>query len=250
MTTTLPCVAVITGGASGMGRACADRLGEDGHAIAVLDIDGAAAEETARHLRDRGTPALGLAVDVTSSAEVAAAAEQVTTELGTPSVLVNAAGVLRGTRFEDISEQEWDLVLDVSLRGTFLMSQAFVPHLRAAGGGRIVNFSSTAGKTASTLGGAHYTAAKSGILGLTRAMAKELASSAITVNAVCPGLIDTEMVRASMADEAIAAITSGFPVQRPGRPREVSALVAYLCSDDAAYITGAAIDINGGDLMV
>ena len=122
--------------------------------------------------------------------------------------------------------------------------------MRAAGWGRIVNFSSTAGKNVSTVGGAHYTAAKAGVLGFTRHLAKEAAPCGITVNAVCPGLIDTEMVRATISDEQTSAYAASFPIARLGAPEEVAELVAFLASDRAAYITGASLDINGGDLMI
>jgi NAD(P)-dependent dehydrogenase (short-subunit alcohol dehydrogenase family) len=138
----------------------------------------------------------------------------------------------------------------VNLKGTFLCSQAALAPMRAGGWGRIVNFSSTAGKSVSTLGGPHYTAAKAGILGFTRHLAREVARQGITVNAVCPGLIDTEMVRSTVGPERIAAYAGGFPIPRLGTPAEVAELVAFLCSERAAYITGASLDINGGDLTI
>jgi NAD(P)-dependent dehydrogenase (short-subunit alcohol dehydrogenase family) len=141
-------------------------------------------------------------------------------------------------------------VVGVSMKGTFICSQACLPAMLDAGWGRIVNFSSTAGKSVSTLGGAHYTAAKAAVLGLTRAIAKEVASQGVCVNAVCPGLIETEMAREVCSDEMLEGYARSFPVGRLGRPAEVAALVSFLCSDDAAYITGAALDINGGDLMI
>ena len=122
--------------------------------------------------------------------------------------------------------------------------------MQTAGWGRIVNFSSTAGKSVSTVGGAHYTAAKAGILGFTRHLASEVARYGITVNAVCPGLVDTEMVRSTISDSRAQAYAAGFPIARLGEPREVAELVAFLASDRAAYITGASLDINGGDLMI
>jgi 3-oxoacyl-[acyl-carrier protein] reductase len=176
--------------------------------------------------------------------------DEVLAGFGAVHILVNNAGILMPTRFLAIPEAEWDRVVAVSMKGTFLCSQAVLPSMKAAGWGRIVNFSSTAGKSVSTLGGAHYTAAKAGVLGLTRATAKEFAGDGITVNAVCPGLIDTEMVRATVDAERIRAYEASFPIPRLGRPEEVAELVAFLCSDRAAYITGAALDITGGDLMV
>ena len=159
-------------------------------------------------------------------------------------------GVLAPTKFEDIPESEWDAVIDVNLKGTFLCCQAVLSVMRDKGHGRIVNFSSTAGKNVSTVGGAHYTAAKAGILGLTRHLAVEVASDGITVNAVCPGLIDTEMVTEMIDAERQRAYVESFPIKRLGTPEEVADLVAFLVSDKAGYITGAAYDINGGDLMI
>jgi 3-oxoacyl-[acyl-carrier protein] reductase len=175
---------------------------------------------------------------------------QIADRFGGVDILVNNAGVLRPTKVIDIPEEEWDFVVDVNLKGTFLCSQAVLSTMQKAGWGRIINFSSTAGKNVSTVGGAHYTAAKAGILGFTRHLAKEVARDGITVNAVCPGLIDTEMVRATISDERVRAYAESFPIPRLGRPEEVAELVAFLASEQAAYITGASLDINGGDLMI
>ena len=165
-------------------------------------------------------------------------------------ILVNNAGVLRPTRVVDIEEDEWDLVVNVNLKGTYLCSRAALPPMQQEGWGRIVNFSSTAGKNVSTVGGAHYTAAKAGILGFTRHLAKEMAPFGITVNAVCPGLIDTEMVRSTISGERAKEYADGFPIARMGEPWEVAELVAFLASGRASYITGASLDINGGGLMI
>ena len=149
-----------------------------------------------------------------------------------------------------MDEGEWDLVLNVNLKGTFLPSKAVLRSMRQSGWGRIVNFSSTAGKTTSTLGGAHYTASKHAVLGLTRHMAMEEAEHSITVNAICPGLIDTEMVQQEVDDDLLKRYIGSFPIHRLGEPSEAAELVAFLASDRAAYITGQGFDISGGDLMV
>lgn len=242
--------ALVTGAGRGMGRAVAQALSARGATVVVNDTNMGDAARTVAGLVSAGTQAIAVRADVTKAGEVRTLVARALDRFGAVHILVNNAGILRPTRFLDISEAEWDLVVNVSLKGTFLCSQAVLPSMQAAGWGRIVNFSSTAGKTVSTLGGAHYTAAKTAVLGLTRAIAKEFARSGVTVNAVCPGLIDTEMVRTTVSEERIRTYGESFPIPRLGRPEEVAELVAFLCSDRAAYITGAAFDITGGDLMV
>ncbi len=243
-------VAVVTGGARGMGLECARRLGAEGASIALVDVGGEEAAEAAAALEREGIRARAFAADVTRQDDVTEAVSRIERDVGPPAILLNAAGILRRTRFLEISVAEWDAVVGVSMQGTFICSQACLPAMLDAGWGRIVNFSSTAGKSVSTLGGAHYTAAKAAVLGLTRAIAKEVASRGVCVNAVCPGLIETEMVHEVCSDELLEDYARSFPAGRLGRPAEVAALVSFLCSDDAAYITGAALDINGGDLMI
>ncbi len=243
-------VAIVTGAGQGMGRAVAERLSAAGARLALNDLDGKAAARTAQLIADKGG-AVGIQPgDVTSATEVRGIVQGALNRFGGVHILVNNAGVLRPTPVIDIEEEEWDFVVNVNLKGTYLCSRAVLASMREAGWGRIVNFSSTAGKKYSTIGGAHYTAAKAGILGFTRHLAKEEAANGITVNSVCPGLIDTEMVRSTITPEQAASYGAGFPVPRLGRPDEVAELVAFLVSDRAAYITGAALDINGGDLMV
>jgi len=204
----------------------------------------------ARELRGNGNEVEVYVGDVTKASDVDAVVGLALARFSKIDILVNAAGVLRPTSIFALSEEEWDWVVGVSLKGAFLLSRAVAQPMKDNRWGRIVHFSSTAGKTVSTLGGCHYTAAKHGVLGLTRALAKELAPLNITVNAVCPGLIDTEMVRTSIDPEQAKRIAATFPIPRLGTPEEVADLVAFLVSPEAAYITGAALDINGGDLMV
>ena len=243
-------VAVVTGAGQGMGRAVAARLAASGAQVVVNDLRPEAAQRTARALTDAGHDATPIAGDVSRPEDVREIFRAVVERYGALHVLVNNAGVLYPTAVEEMAVEEWDLVVAVNLRGTFLCSQAAIGPMREAGWGRIVNFSSTAGKNVSTVGGAHYTAAKAGVLGFTRHLAKEIASYGITVNAVCPGLIDTEMVRAVISPERAEAYARGFPVSRLGEPGEVAELVAFLASERASYITGASLDINGGDLMI
>lgn len=243
-------VAIVTGAGQGMGRSVAERLAAAGASLVVNDVRQEAVTEVAAALRSGGADAVGIAGDVTVRSDVQRLVEGATDRFGTINVLVNNAGVLRPTKVIDIPEDEWDWVVAVNLKGTFLCSQAVLPSMRAAGWGRIVNFSSTAGKNISTVGGAHYTSAKAGILGFTRHLAKEEAGYGITVNSVCPGLIDTEMVRSTIDNARADAYAESFPISRLGEPGEVAELVAFLASDRAAYITGASLDINGGDLMI
>ena len=243
-------VAIVTGAGRGMGRAVALRLATGGASVAVNDLLLEDAQRVADELKSVGKDALAIAGDVTNSADVLRIVNQATDAFGAVHILINNAGVLRPTPVIDIEEDEWDFVVGVNLKGTYLCSRAVLPAMRSQGWGRIVNFSSTAGKNVSTVGGAHYTAAKAGILGFTRHLAKEEAGYGITVNSVCPGLIDTEMVRDTISDERADAYAASFPIQRLGEPEEVAELVAFLASDRASYITGASLDINGGDLMI
>ncbi len=243
-------IAVITGAGQGMGRTVACALADLGAAIVVNDLDADAAERTAADLRSSGSEAVAVQGDVTVAADVQRMVVTSLRQYDGLHILINNAGILYPTAVPDISEAEWDRVIAVNLKGTFLCSQAALPAMKTAGWGRIVNFSSTAGKNISTVGGAHYTAAKAGILGFTRHLAKEVARDGITVNAVCPGLIDTEMVRDTIDDDRVRAYEQGFPIPRLGLPEEVADLVTFLATDRAAYITGASLDINGGDLMI
>ena len=237
-------VALVTGAAQGMGAACARRLAAGGAAVVVFDRQAEPLQELAAEL-----DGLACAGDVTRAADVERAVAAALERHGRLDILVNAAGIMLRTRFFELEEDEFDRVIAVSLKGSFLVSKAVAGPMRDNGFGRIVHFSSTAGRTVSTLGGCHYTAAKHGVLGLTRALAKELAPHGITVNAVCPGLIDTEMVRGTVTPERIAAYEESFPVSRLGTPEEVAETVAFLTSEHAGYITGAPIDINGGGFM-
>ena len=243
-------VAIVTGAGRGMGRAVALRLAAGGACVAINDLRLEDAQRVADELTDRGTKTVAVEGDVTRSSDVRRMVDSTIDSLDAVHILINNAGVLRPTPVIDIEEDEWDFVVGVNLKGTYLCSRAVLPAMREQGWGRIVNFSSTAGKNVSTVGGAHYTAAKAGILGFTRHLAKEEAAYGITVNSVCPGLIDTEMVRDTISDDRADAYAASFPIQRLGEPEEVAELVAFLASDRASYITGASLDINGGDLMI
>ena len=243
-------VALITGAGRGMGRASAERIAAEGARVVVNDVDETRAAEVAERLVSDGAEAIGIGADVSAAPDVSRLVDTARDTFGDVDVLVNNAGVLRRTGILALEEDEWDLVLDVNLKGTYLCTRAVLPAMKEAGWGRVVNISSSAGRSVSTLGGPHYTTAKAAVLGFTRAVAKEMAPFGITLNAVCPGLVNTEMVNEVITDAQTRAYADSFPIKRLAEPQEVAELVAFLASDRAAYITGASLDINGGDLML
>jgi len=240
-------VAIVTGAARGLGRAAAARLYERGAAVAVHVRDDARAEAVCAALGDR---ALAVPGDLAASDVAQQIVTRVLNRFGRVDILVNNAAVAKATRFEQLSLDEWRRTLEVNLTAPFLLTKAVVPAMKAQHYGRIVNISSTAGRMVSTLGGAHYTTSKTGLLGLTRAAAMELGKFGITVNAVCPGMIDTELTRETAPLELLDRLAAGYPVPRLGTAREVADLICFAASEAAGYITGAALDINGGDLMM
>ncbi|WP_204114500.1 SDR family NAD(P)-dependent oxidoreductase [Shimia biformata] len=249
-------VAIVTGGARGFGRAICERLAGDGAHIVVADMRKDLAEATAAALRDTGAKAVALVADISDEAAVNALVADTIDTFGTIDILVNNAGYMKGdSPAETIPLSEWDTTFAVNLRGPFLLMKAVLPVLREKGSGRVINISSSAGRQTSTFGGAHYTASKAGLLGLTRHAAREYAQFGITVNAVAPGTFLTEgakeeMEKVGLDASAVEAARQACPSKRLGKPGEVADAVAFLASDQAAYITGATIDVNGGDLMM
>jgi NAD(P)-dependent dehydrogenase (short-subunit alcohol dehydrogenase family) len=239
-------VAVVTGAARGMGRVIAERFAAEGARVVVADVDEPAARAVAEGLGE----AIAVRADVGDPAAVEALARAAIDRFGGVDVLVNNAGILRSTRAADIDPAEWDHMLRVNLTGAFLCARALYPALRASGRGRIVNVASMAGRATSTLGGVHYTTAKAGVLGLSRHLAREWAPDGITVNAISPGIVDTPMVRDNTTDERLASVIASIPFGRLANPSEIAALVAFLASDEAAYMTGANVDIHGGELII
>ena len=240
-------VAIVTGAARGLGRAAAERLYERGASVAINVRDPERADAAARSLGDR---ALAVPGDLAAPGVPDEIVTRTLERFGRLDIIVNNAALALPTRFADLSAEEWRLALEVNMTAPFLLIKAAFPAMKRQGYGRIINISSTAGRQVSTLGGAHYTASKTGLLGLTRAAAKELGKFGITVNAVCPGMIDTELTRENATPELLERLAAGYPVPRLGTALEVADLICFAASEAAGYITGASLDINGGDLMM
>jgi len=240
-------VAMITGAWRGLGRNAAARLHERGASVAVNVREEDRANEVASAL---GPRALAVPGDITDPRVPTEIVGRTLDRFGRIDILVNNAAHARPTRFEQLDAEEWRLALETNMTAPFLLMKAALPAMKAQNYGRIINISSSAGRTVSTLGGAHYTASKAGLLGLTRAAAKELGRFGITVNAICPGMIDTELTRENASPELLKRLAASYPVPRLGTPLEVSDLICFVASEAAGYITGASFDINGGDLMM
>jgi 3-oxoacyl-[acyl-carrier protein] reductase len=252
MSSTEQRVAIVTGGARGIGAATALRLAADGRAVAVLDLDEAACKETVERITASGGRALAVGADVSDAGRVEAAVARVAEELGPPVILVNNAGVLRDNLLFKMSESDWDTVLDVHLKGAFLMTRAAQKHMVDAGFGRIVNLSSSS--ALGNRGQANYSAAKAGMQGFTKTLAIELGKFGITANAVAPGFIVTDMTAATAArvkmdfEEFQKAAASQIPVQRVGRPEDVANTIAFLSGDAAGFVSGQVVYVAGGPL--
>jgi NAD(P)-dependent dehydrogenase (short-subunit alcohol dehydrogenase family) len=239
-------VGLITGAGSGIGRATARLFAERGGAVIAADVNRVGAEETAALVRAAGGRAAAVGCDVTRAEDVDAAVALARRDFGRLDVVVNCAGILRVAPLEDTSRKEWEEVLAVNLTGAFLLTRAALRALREGGGGAIVHIASRAALRAKEGHGA-YSAAKAGILQLTQMAAVEGAPHGIRVNCVCPGLIDTPMTRGGYdIDAAIAAWNAVCPLGRPGTPEDVAKAMLFLASDDAAFITGVALPVDGG----
>jgi 2-hydroxycyclohexanecarboxyl-CoA dehydrogenase len=241
-------VAVVTGGASGIGLGVARGLVADGHRVAVLDRDAAAAAAAADELSAGGATALAVDVDVAERQSVGAGFERVRDELGPVEILVTSAGIESFTPVLDITADGWDRIIGVNLTGTFTCVQAALPDMISAGWGRIVTISSSSAQSGAP-NMAHYAASKGGVIGLTRALAVELARSGITVNTIPPSLVDTPMARKAEADgdfPGVDVVGPMVPVGRAGTPADIAAACSYLCSEGGSYITGQVIGVNGG----
>ena len=241
--------AIVTGAASprGLGKATAWLFAEHGATVAILDLDAQAAKTAAA---DLGAGHVGLACDVTDKAACEAAVAALEQGWGRIDVLVNNAGITQPLRIMDIAPENYDAVLDVNLRGTLYMTQAVIPGMRARKAGAVVNLSSvSAQRGGGIFGGPHYSAAKAGILGLTKAMARELARDGIRVNAICPGFIATDITAGKLTPEMKTEILAGIPMGRVGEASDVAGCALFLASDLSAYCTGTELDVNGGSLI-
>jgi NAD(P)-dependent dehydrogenase (short-subunit alcohol dehydrogenase family) len=242
-------VAIITGGASprGIGKATARLFAEHGAKIAILDLDAAAAAAAAA---DLGPAHIGVACNVTRKEDCERAAKEVIARLGTVDVLVNNAGITQPLKIMDIKPENYEAVTDVSLRGTLYMSQAVIPTMRAHKRGSIVCISSvSAQRGGGIFGGPHYSAAKAGVLGLGKAMARELGIDNVRVNSVTPGLIQTDITGGKLTDQMRVDILKGIPLNRLGDAIDVANCCLFLASDLSGYLTGVTLDVNGGMLI-
>ncbi len=238
--------AIISGaaGARGIGFATARAFAAQGAKVAILDLDGKAAADAAGQL---GTGHLGLACDVTKKSDCDRAIAEALKAFGRIDALVNNAGVTQSVKIVDITPADWDRIQDVNLRGVLYLSQAVIPQMRAQKSGSIACMSSvSAQRGGGILGGPHYSAAKAGVLGLARAMARELGPDGIRVNCVAPGLVQTDIMAGKIPEEKLVQIRADIPLARLGRPEDIANVFLFLASDLSAYVTGATLDVNGG----
>jgi 3-oxoacyl-[acyl-carrier protein] reductase len=245
-------IAIVTGSARGIGAATARRLAEDGMAVAVLDLDEASCAATVKEIEEAGGRAIAVGADVSKTDQVQAAVERVAAELGAPTVLVNNAGVIRDNLLFKMTEDDWDTVLGVHLRGAFLMSRAAQKFMVEQRFGRIVNLSSSS--ALGNRGQVNYSAAKAGMQGFTKTLAIELGPFGVTANAVAPGFIATDMTAATAArvgmgfEEFQEAAASRIPVRRVGQPDDIANVISFLVSEGAGFVSGQVIYVAGGPL--
>jgi 2-hydroxycyclohexanecarboxyl-CoA dehydrogenase len=239
-------VAVVTGAGSGMGRSVAARFAREGAKVAVWDINGAGAEETAKNIRDAGNEAIAISADCSDKGQIKSAANQTRAAFGPITILVNNAGIAPFARFHETDEDLFDKVIRINLKGPWLCLQEMLPDMLAAGWGRVINITSSSTQSG-TFKQSAYVASKGGLLGLTKGLALELGKKGVTFNIVPPGSINTPMFRDTGIDAE--AMGKALPVGRVGTGEDIAAACSYLASPDAGYITGQTISVNGGRYM-
>jgi 3-oxoacyl-[acyl-carrier protein] reductase len=243
-------VAIVTGAGRGIGAAIAHRLAADGMSVGVVDLDEQGSRRTAKEIVENGGRAVPIGADVADEMAAGNAVQQTAAELGPVTVLVNGAGIIRDNLIFRMSTADWDSVMDVHLRGAFLMTRAAQTHMTQAKWGRIVNISSTS--ALGNRGQANYAAAKAGLIGFTKTLALELGKFGVTANAIAPGFVETEMTAATAARQGLdfeewkSSIARDIPLGRIGQPEDVAAVASFLCSEDAGYVSGQVIYVSGG----
>jgi NAD(P)-dependent dehydrogenase (short-subunit alcohol dehydrogenase family) len=240
--------AIVTGAGRGIGLGIALAFAREGARVALCELDVSLLDSALAEVEALGGQGLAFPMDVTSREQIDGVVRQVADRWGAIDILVNNAGIYEVLPVEEITEEQWDLVLAVNLKGTFLFCQAVLPHMKRQRAGRIVSMASAAGKTGGTLAGAHYSVSKAGVICLTKQLARELGPHGITVNAVAPGRIDTPMIRIA-SEEENEAFRLRTPLGRLGTPEDVANAVVFLASDEAGFITGEILDVNGGLLI-
>ena len=241
-------VAIVTGAGRGIGLGITLALAREGARVAACDIRADLLHEALAEIEALGGEARAFQMDVTQQAQIQHVVDQTLDRWGTIDILVNNAGIYEVLPFEEIGEAQWDRLLAVNLKGAFFCCQAVVPAMKRQGSGRIISIASSAGKTGGTLAGAHYSVSKAGVICLAKQLARELGPHGITVNAVAPGRIDTPMIH-TVSDEENAAFARRTPLGRLGTPQDVAGAVVFLASDEASFITGEILDVNGGLLI-
>lgn len=236
-------VAVVTGGGRGIGQAIAIVLAKQGAAVAVWDLNADGAQSTIDAISKAGGKAIAIVGDAANAEAITVAAARTRQELGAVSILVNNAGVSSYVPFTSLTQDVWARIIGINLTGPFLVTQALIPDMLASGWGRIINISSSSAQTGAPAM-AHYAASKGGVIGLTKALAIEFADKGITVNHVPPGFVDTPLVREGPI--VVEAVAKGMPMKRAGHPDDIAYAVAYLASEQAAYVTGQTLSVNGG----
>lgn len=237
--------AVVTGSARGIGKVIVRCLAQCGARVMMADINEETLGQAEHELREEGLEVAGTAVDVGSPESLRTAMKAAAGMFGRLDILVNCAGILGVSDIEEMTKNEWNRVLDINLGGTFFACQAALPYLKESGAGRIINISSLAGRNGGFSGSMSYVASKGGVISITRGMAKKFAQYNITVNAVCPGTTETEMLK-GYSRQQIEFQLSHILMRRLGKPEEIAAAVCYLASDEAGFVTGVILDVNGG----